>query len=237
MKTCGSVAVELINLNADEEISHIFCIAAPDGMTIDFARYHSFALVGSKLFAIGGEPTSADLEVSLWAELSTVIDAEAVLAADQATPAIVAFNCFHVHPFLVAAKFALQPETNPPFPPETFEFVPIPDILAYLPPCEYLADFVGKVVRVGKPNYVERRGSVVPVQTIFVSDGRSADLEVFLWAELSTVIDVEAILAADQATPAIVAFSCFRVHPFLGNTCPRATWSLWFCLSSMVRPD
>ncbi|CAN0911427.1 hypothetical protein LINGRAPRIM_LOCUS1186 [Linum grandiflorum] len=54
----SSVAVGLMNLVADEEISHrIFTAAAPHGKTIDFARYHSFALVGSKLFAIGGEPT------------------------------------------------------------------------------------------------------------------------------------------------------------------------------------
>ncbi|CAN1227457.1 hypothetical protein LINGRAPRIM_LOCUS1181 [Linum grandiflorum] len=54
----SSVAVGLMNLVADEEISHrIFTVAAPHGKTIDFARYHSFALVGSKLFAIGGEPT------------------------------------------------------------------------------------------------------------------------------------------------------------------------------------
>ncbi|CAN1227455.1 hypothetical protein LINGRAPRIM_LOCUS1180 [Linum grandiflorum] len=51
------VVVGLMNLKADQEISNIFSVGAPDGMTIDFARYYSFALVGSKLFAIGGEDT------------------------------------------------------------------------------------------------------------------------------------------------------------------------------------
>ncbi|CAN1227475.1 hypothetical protein LINGRAPRIM_LOCUS1187 [Linum grandiflorum] len=87
------VAVGLMNLKADEEISHcIFYVSGPNNMTIDFTRYHSFALVGSKLFAIGGEDTY-DYEHYEWVhprevyscDLSTINSAQVLKFEEVAT--------------------------------------------------------------------------------------------------------------------------------------------------------
>ncbi|CAN0911400.1 hypothetical protein LINGRAHAP2_LOCUS26833 [Linum grandiflorum] len=57
-KSC--VVVGLMNLKA--ETSHILTVAAPDDTPIDYVKNYSVALVGSKLFAIGGEPTYPDVD-------------------------------------------------------------------------------------------------------------------------------------------------------------------------------
>ncbi|CAN0911397.1 hypothetical protein LINGRAHAP2_LOCUS26832 [Linum grandiflorum] len=49
------LAVGLMNLKT--ETSHILTVAAPDATPIDYDHNYSFSIVGSKLFAIGGEPT------------------------------------------------------------------------------------------------------------------------------------------------------------------------------------
>ncbi|CAN0911435.1 hypothetical protein LINGRAHAP2_LOCUS26861 [Linum grandiflorum] len=50
------VMVGLMNLKADEQIPRICSVAGPDGSTFDFTLHWAFAMVGSKLFATGGEP-------------------------------------------------------------------------------------------------------------------------------------------------------------------------------------
>ncbi|CAN0924552.1 hypothetical protein LINGRAHAP2_LOCUS34251 [Linum grandiflorum] len=64
-----------------------------------------------------------------------------------------------------STKFTLHPSGDP-FNSENFELIPFSKFPGRLPSCAYLTDFVGKLISVGKPNYVEFGSSVAPVQTL-----------------------------------------------------------------------
>ncbi|CAN0903929.1 Replication protein A 70 kDa DNA-binding subunit B [Linum grandiflorum] len=89
---------------------------------------------------------------------------------------------------------------------------------AVSPPCPYLTDFLGKVIALGKPNYVSRGLGVVPVQTVVVVDASGLEVDVSLWYELSNVLDVDTIPLDDMSNPIIVAFLSVRIRAYMGKT-------------------
>ncbi|CAN0874963.1 Replication protein A 70 kDa DNA-binding subunit B [Linum grandiflorum] len=116
------------------------------------------------------------------------------------------------------AKFELQAPPPVPFAPELFEFVPISKFPARVHSCPYLTDFVGKIIGIGKPNYVARGDSTAPVQTVRVLDSSGGEVEVSLWSEMSSIIDADAVVLDDVSNPVIVVFSCFGVGEFRGKS-------------------
>ncbi|CAN0839799.1 hypothetical protein LINGRAHAP2_LOCUS2669 [Linum grandiflorum] len=78
--------------------------------------------------------------------------------------------------------------------------------------------FVGKIIGIGKPNYVARGDSTAPVQTVRVLDFSGGEVEVSLWSEMSYIIDVDAVVLDDVSNPVIVVFSCFGVGEFRGKS-------------------
>ncbi|CAN0925695.1 Replication protein A 70 kDa DNA-binding subunit E [Linum grandiflorum] len=114
--------------------------------------------------------------------------------------------------FTALTSFELQPEPDPAFADEAMEYVRLAKLPSRLPPCPYVTDFVGKVIVVGKPNYVDRPTGVAPVQNLTVVDASGVEVQVSLWSELSSIIDAETIVLDDVANPVIIACSAFRIH-------------------------
>ncbi|CAN0924952.1 Replication protein A 70 kDa DNA-binding subunit E [Linum grandiflorum] len=163
--------------------------------------------------------------------------------------------------FTTATKFELQPMFAGPMPDEVLEYVRLAKFPSRLPPSAYLTDFVGKLIVVGHPNYVDQPGGpartcsehycrrcqvtirllirwllFLPVLTscmsVFLSTCFSGvEVDVSLWSDLSSVIDADAVVLDDASNPAIVAFAGFRVHLYRGRMTASST------LASRVFPD
>ncbi|CAN0922372.1 Replication protein A 70 kDa DNA-binding subunit E [Linum grandiflorum] len=134
--------------------------------------------------------------------------------------------------FTAATKFELMPMSAGPMPDEVLEYVRLAKFPSRLPPSAYLTDFVGKLIVVGHPNYVDQPGGPAPVQNLTVADASGVEVDVSLWSDLSSVIDADAVVLDDASNPAIVAFAGFRVHLYRDFVMTASS-----TLASRVFPD
>ncbi|CAN0839963.1 Replication protein A 70 kDa DNA-binding subunit B [Linum grandiflorum] len=111
-------------------------------------------------------------------------------------------------------RFELQPLPDPAFTSELFELVSFSQFPSRMPPCPYLTDFVGKLIKIGSPNHVEQNSTVAPVQNVTVADESGLEVDVSLWSELSTIIDPQTVILDDLVHPAVVLFSGFKIGKF-----------------------
>ncbi|CAN0898453.1 Replication protein A 70 kDa DNA-binding subunit B, partial [Linum grandiflorum] len=116
-----------------------------------------------------------------------------------------------------AAKFDLQDPTDPPFLEDAFDFVPLGSLQSRMPPTPYLTDIIGKVIKIGHPNHVERGQAVAPVQSVTIVDASDNQVIVSLWSDLSNVLDADALVLDTHSDPIIVAFCGLRIDTFLGS--------------------